>query len=407
MAEAGHRASQQPLWIRAAVDKAAFTHEQAALGRLWTFVGFTSDLAKEGDWFRTRLGGRSIFVQRFDDGIRAFENRCAHRFYPLRTKDKGNGPILCGFHHWRYNKDGQAVGIPNCQEMFGQIPRDMNASIARLDLDTCGDLIFARFPSSERTDTLADYLGAGHAILKFLCAPGQKPHRLTQTIRAHWKFSHHISLDDYHIVAVHPSTFGKQGYLKDGTFQYFRFGPHSAHLSHPDKAQFDRIAGDCAAGTYRPSHYSIYNIFPNLVVTQFRVIDAFGRNYWFVNVAHYHPVAPDETRVMAWFFHAPLAGDERPWELKLRPYLDPVAIPLVAHFAAKVMFEDNAACEGQQMLAREVVADQNLGSQELRIDWFEVAYAAALEGRPLPGETIVAADERFPLSTDEGRARIA
>jgi phenylpropionate dioxygenase-like ring-hydroxylating dioxygenase large terminal subunit len=381
----GHdEASAQPLWIRAAVDDDTFGYEQAALGKLWTFVGFTTDIPNEGDWFRTRLGGRSIFVQRFDDGLRAFENRCAHRFYPLRTKDKGNGPILCGFHHWRYNSDGVAVGIPNCQEMFGTIPREMNARIARLDVDTCGHLIFARFPS-ERRDTLRAYLAEGFAILETLCSPTKRPHRVKQTIHAHWKFSHHISLDDYHIVAVHPSSFGKQGYLKFGSFQYYRFGSHSAHYSSPDPGHLKATEQQCRDGSYQPSHYAIYNIFPNLVVTQFRVI-AFGRSFWFVNVAHYHPVAPNETRVLAWFFHAPLSGDEKPWELKLRPYFDPWTLPVVAHFAAKIMVEDNQACEGQQFTAREVDAEQRLGGQEERIVWFEEAYTAALTGRPLPGD---------------------
>ncbi|WP_367268032.1 hypothetical protein [Reyranella sp.] len=33
-------------------------------------------------------------------------------------------------------------------------------------------------------------------------------------MKANWKFCHQINLDDYHIVAVHPGTLGKQGYLK-------------------------------------------------------------------------------------------------------------------------------------------------------------------------------------------------
>ncbi len=377
--------SPQPLWIRAAVDREAFDHEQESLGKLWSFVGMTSDIPTVGDWFRTKLGGRSIFVQRFDDDIRAFENRCAHRFYPLRTKDKGNGPILCGFHHWRYNADGVAIGIPNCQEMFGKIPREMNASIARLELETCGHLIFARFPSG-RTDTLKEYLRQGYAILATLGSPDGKPHRLQQIMHAHWKFSHHISLDDYHIVAVHPTTYGLQGYLKFGSFQYYRFGAHSAHFSNPTAGYLDITEQQCLNGTYRPAHYAIYNIFPNLVVTQLRYIAPSGRNFWFINVAEYQAVAPNETNVRAWFFHAPPVGDEYSWEFKVRPYVDPIFLPILVHFAAKIMKEDNGACEGQQSRASEVVAEQTLGGQELRIAWFEEAYTAALTSQPLPGD---------------------
>jgi phenylpropionate dioxygenase-like ring-hydroxylating dioxygenase large terminal subunit len=86
-----------PIWARALADPASFEHEQMRLGRTWTMLGVVTDVANDGDWFRTVLGGRSIFVQRFGNDLRAFENVCAHRFYPLRTKDKGNGPIRCGF----------------------------------------------------------------------------------------------------------------------------------------------------------------------------------------------------------------------------------------------------------------------------------------------------------------------
>src|SRR5262245_48002334 len=99
-------ARNDPVWARSLVDPASFEHEQTRLGQMWTLLGVVTDVANDGDWFRTILGGRSIFVQRFGEDLRGFENVCAHRFYPLRTKDKGNGPIRCGFHHWQYNKDG-------------------------------------------------------------------------------------------------------------------------------------------------------------------------------------------------------------------------------------------------------------------------------------------------------------
>src|SRR6476646_3966137 len=98
-----------PGWARALADPAAFTREQGQLGQIWTLLGLTTDVPNDGDWIRGTLGGRSVFVQRFGDTLRGFENRCAHRFYPLRIKDKGSGPIRCGFHHWQYDKEGRAV----------------------------------------------------------------------------------------------------------------------------------------------------------------------------------------------------------------------------------------------------------------------------------------------------------
>ncbi len=369
--------SPNPLWIRAAVSETAFAREQAAFAKLWTYVGFTTDLAKVGDWFVTTVGDRSIFVQRFEDGLKAFENRCAHRFFPLRQRASGNGPIVCGFHHWRYNADGQAIGIPNCPEMFGKIPREMGAQLTRLELETCGHLIFVRFPS-DSTETLKAYLAEGYDILAATCAPHRKPYRFTQKVDAYWKFSHHISLDDYHVVAVHPTSFGKNGYLKSEELQYRRFGRHSAYINTTDTGAFDTIRHSCADGTYVPNCYAIYNVFPNFLVSQFRVPDAFGTQHWYASLLRYRAISPGKTVVEAWLFETPFAIPETTLTKWNRWSVNLLTPPIVAYFSQKIMQEDNEVCEGQQLVAAEVTGEQRLSAQERRIGWFEDSYAAAL-----------------------------
>src|SRR5215467_8090535 len=113
-------------WARSLVDPTAFALEQARLAHVWTFLGLAHDLARDGDWMTASLGTRSVFVQRFGDELRGFENVCAHRFHPLRTGERGNGPLVCGFHHWRYDKDGRAIGIPACEQTFGMVSRALD-----------------------------------------------------------------------------------------------------------------------------------------------------------------------------------------------------------------------------------------------------------------------------------------
>jgi phenylpropionate dioxygenase-like ring-hydroxylating dioxygenase large terminal subunit len=193
----------QPNWARALADDVEFRHEQAALGYCWTLVGISHDLKNDGDWVRATLGGRSVFVQRFGNSLRGFENRCVHRFFPLRTSDKGDGPVVCGFHHWRYNQDGQAIGIPHCPEIFGTTPRELNARLNPLEIATCGALIFGRFPKDGASESLEEYLGEGFPILNAVCAMPEPPYRFGDDIKANWKLLIQITLDDYHLVAVH------------------------------------------------------------------------------------------------------------------------------------------------------------------------------------------------------------
>ena len=63
-------ARNYPAWARSLIDPASFEHEQTRLGQIWTLLGVATDAANDGDWFRTVLGGRSIFA----GGARALEH---------------------------------------------------------------------------------------------------------------------------------------------------------------------------------------------------------------------------------------------------------------------------------------------------------------------------------------------
>jgi phenylpropionate dioxygenase-like ring-hydroxylating dioxygenase large terminal subunit len=367
-----------PNWARTLTDAKSFEREQAQLGKIWTLLGVSNDVADDGDWFRATIGGRSVFVQRFGDALRGFENICAHRFYPLRTQDKGNGPIRCGFHHWQYNKDGLAVGIPNCQEMFGVTPRELGVELKPIDIATCGNLIFGRFPSPQNAETLEQFLGEGFPILQAMWNLQGAPYHTTTSIAANWKLGFHISLDDYHIVAVHPDTFGKHGYLPTDAVRYYRFGQHSAYFYGADERALTEMANECRSGDYRPTDYRILQFFPNVIAVHFEA----ARN-WFVLIQQYVPVAFDRTLLRSWYFHAPFPPVDRSrthWLLRraVAPWL-PLIVPF---YMRKIVREDNAVCERVQSVARQINGFPILGRHEERIAWFEDAYAKALADAP-------------------------
>ena len=360
-----------PLWAQALGSADAFRQEQARLGNVWTLLGTISDAAKDGDWFRATLGGRSVFVQRFGDELRGFENVCAHRFFPLRTKDKGNGPIRCGFHHWQYNKDGLALGIPNCVEMFGVTPRELGARLKAIELATCGSLIFGRFPGDEHRVSLEEYLGPGFEILRAMWSGDRAPFVGHSEIRANWKLGHHISLDDYHIVAVHPDSFGKHGYHPADKTRYFRFGRHSAYFWGANDGVVKEMAAQCREGSYRPADYRILQFFPNLVAVHF---EAAGT--WYVLLQQYVPVAHDRTLLRSIFQKAPFPPQDKSL---LRKIMRKVAAPflpwIVPVYLRKIIREDNEVCEKLQTTIGQVGGAMILGKQEERIAWFEENYA--------------------------------
>ena len=62
---------------------------------------------------------RSIALYRGEDGkLRALENRCAHRQIKLSAGEVDGCNLVCAYHGWAYNEEGQVVQIPH--ELFGR-----------------------------------------------------------------------------------------------------------------------------------------------------------------------------------------------------------------------------------------------------------------------------------------------
>lgn len=352
-------------------DTNAFRREQDRLGRCWTLLGILPDVASDGDWFRAELGGRSVFVQNFSGDLRAFENRCSHRFFPLRTAGHGNGPVVCGFHHWRYDEEGCAVGIPKCREMFGRTPRELGMRLNPVEIAACGSLLFGRFPMPGAT-SLKDWLGEAFPILESICAMSRRPRRTDVEVGANWKLCVEITLDDYHIVAVHSRPY----YHATEELRYFRFGPHSAHFVGSADT-LSSMAAECGAGRYRPAGYRIFNIFPNLAVSLFKAAP-----YWYFYLQQFVPVEPGRSRVRGWFAPTALAadGENSVFHRALRywPLTEPINAAIVRHYIRKTAEEDHRACAQLQSVAHQVNRRPIFGAQEERVGWFEEACADAL-----------------------------
>lgn len=354
-------------WARSLTDPALFRAEQASLAHVWTFLGLDRDVRHDGDWFRATIATREVFVQRFGDELRGFENLCAHRFYPLRTKERGNGPVTCGFHGWQYNRDGVAVGIPKCTDLYGKPPHGLGARLRQIEIARCGSMIFGRFPSPAASQSLDDFLGDAAPILEAMTRSEGEPMRTSQTVQANWKLNMHITLDDYHSPTVHSTTFGRQGYLTRSSCHYFRMGLHSAFLLTDEKDCFERLLSDCRDGTHRSRYYFILQVVPDLLVAHVDVDVPF----WFTTVQHYSAVAVDRTMLRTWSFPAPFPADRSRLARAFRPVTDPVRRLIFFHYLKRVLREDSRVCENVQRVAHQIDRQPMLGALEERIAWFQ------------------------------------
>ena len=376
--------SQDSYWLASLCSDQAFAQEQSRLRTYWTFVGFTSDLAAHNDWIRRDLWGRSIFIQNFNGELRGFANACVHRQFPIRNAECGNGPVQCPFHHWTYDKSGKLIGVPMSKDLFGGPPKTLGARLASVDVETCGSLVFARLPTADHGPDLATFLGPAAPILRYFTEGADRPSTSATEIAANWRLSVHMTLDDYHLVAVHPSTFGKDGYLKGDLPRYYQFGPHSAYFTEGGPDELDTMSKACADGSYVPSGYRIFSFFPNLSVIQITAM-----YHWYIVVLLHQPLARDRALIRASFFEAPFAKSKSPLGRTMDAVQRPFRNFFFRYYFHRILREDNTICEQHQPLAGQTHELPRFGAHEERIAWFENTY------RDLVGNTSVPDLEAF------------
>ena len=360
-----------PDWARSTNDSAAFASEQKRFAHVWTFLGLTSEVARDGDWLRASIGLRSVFVQRVRGEIRGFENRCAHRFFPLRTTDRGNGPIVCGFHHWRYDDDGGVLGIPVCQEAFGVVAREVDLRLTRIEVATCGSLIFGRFPAPGANDSLADYLGACFPVLAALSRMSRLPLSFSRSVEANWKLCMHVAVDDYHLAAVHSTTFGKGNlYLNRDDLTYTRVGAHSIYQSIASPNAFRDMVSALSGEVERVDQYIVVHLMPGLVLSHAHVWDG----YYACGLTHFSPINHHRSHQRTWIFPSPLARPPRGLFRALRPVREAALLRIAFRYGRFILGEDAQAAEQLQTNAATFANVAMIGTLEERVRWYEEAY---------------------------------
>jgi phenylpropionate dioxygenase-like ring-hydroxylating dioxygenase large terminal subunit len=132
---------------------------ERVLAPAWSFVGHTSQLIRNGDFFLSRCGPEPVIVARDGNGeIRVLLNSCRHRGMPVCRYDSGNATsFTCSYHGWSYGIDGALDGVPRKERYQGRLEQGKWGLIpARVSV--FHGSIWATF--DDALPTFEDYLGA-------------------------------------------------------------------------------------------------------------------------------------------------------------------------------------------------------------------------------------------------------
>ena len=78
----------------------------------WYVAAFGEEIQREL-LARTLLGKRLVFFRTTDHRVVALDDRCPHRSMPLSAGSLQGDTVVCGYHGFRFNAEGDCIEVPS------------------------------------------------------------------------------------------------------------------------------------------------------------------------------------------------------------------------------------------------------------------------------------------------------
>ena len=174
--------------------------------KVWQVAARLDEVPEVGDYTVYEIGDQAVLVVRVDGStIKAYHNVCPHRGTALGI---GCGKferkhIICPFHGWRWNLEGQNQFVLEQQEFRNGQLRNSDVALREVKLQVFAGFIFINLdPSPASFD---DFIAPVRELVESL-AISEMRHYWWKAIPvvSNWKVAQEAFFEAYHIPATHP-----------------------------------------------------------------------------------------------------------------------------------------------------------------------------------------------------------
>ena len=280
-------------------------------GRQWHCAGRAESIPRAGDYLTWRIGRQPVVVVRQKDGsLKALSNVCRHRMMKLLEGSGHCRRIVCPYHAWTYDLDGQLVQARHMERTRGFDAEKVRLPEIRCDvwqgwiyvtLDPDIDSPAARLRNLE--GIIADYRAHDYVEID----------RQDHVWKTNWKLLTENFMEGYHLPVTHRQTVGAYFPVEDTvfgedddegsyTFQWFtKTSRAPVGTAHPKNERLSgRARRTSVLGTVFPCH--MFVLAPD--------------HLWYLSL---HPRSPGEIDVRYGLAFAPeVMADSEDLDVRIR-----------------------------------------------------------------------------------------
>ena len=278
--------------VEAYTSQEWFDRERESIfSRTWAYAGFAEDISEPGQYLSVQAGLNNIFiVMGRDRRLRAFHNICRHRGTQLlRAVGQTQRAIVCPYHDWTYDLEGQLISVPNREQEFPDLDLGCIA-LKAASVDLWRGMLWVHPEANAGSimrwfGDVEPHLGP-HNVDQLVEDPKS---RTEHTIAANWKIVVENYIDGYHLAHLHSGTLAMYDHSR---IESGFVGPHFAFWEPlaPDYAKrleqnapYPLVVPAGQAGAWVPM------LFPGIGLAE-------TESSW--SIFHVTPLAPDRTRVV-------------------------------------------------------------------------------------------------------------
>ena len=178
--------------------------------KVWLQAGRLEDIPNVGNYITYDIGDDSVIIVRTGaDEIKAYHNVCPHRGRRLIDTPPGQRNargkktnLICGFHGWTFNLQGQCTFIQHQDDWQGSLT-DARTALGKVSVDSWGGWVWINL--DPQCGPLREFLGPIPELLDPFGLQNQRARwRKWIVFDCNWKVAMEAFAETYHVQTTHP-----------------------------------------------------------------------------------------------------------------------------------------------------------------------------------------------------------